>query len=463
LTAGVVRAKIFAPKPGSDMAAPHILLVNPLIHDFAAYDFWARPLGLSIVGGVLRRAGFSLDFLDCTTSFDSSLPPKLRPKRKADGSGKFVRTPLPRPSFLPDIPRRFSRYGLPPEILRELLAARQRPDAVLLTSMMTYWYGGVRETSELLRDQWPSVPIVLGGVYATLCADHARENLPVDAVVAGPVESNLGVLEELLGAPIPASFTPVEPVYEQDAAGGVAALLTSRGCPFACPYCGVRTLHPQFIKHDPAWVERLVRHAAVELGIKHFAVYDDALLIDAARAEDILMRIAHIDADIQLHAASGLSCRGLTPAVARAMKAAGFATVRVGLETADAAAQIALGGKVSTDEFDAAVENLLAAGFAKKRIGVYIMAGMPGQSRDEVERTVDRVLAWSLQPHLSEYSPVPHSAMFAAGVAVSPYDLSEPLFHNPTLLSCAEGDLDYTAVGEIKGRIRDFFQNTMPG
>ncbi len=50
--------------------------------------------------------------------------------------------------------------------------------------------------------------------------------------------------------------------------------------------------------------------------------------------------------------------------------------------------------------------------------------------------------------------------MFAAGVAASPYDLSEPLFHNPTLLSCAGGDLNYAAVGEIKRRIRNFFQRT---
>jgi len=439
------------------MTAPHVLLVNPLIHDFAAYDFWARPLGLSIVGSVLRRAGFLVDLLDCTASSDPALPPKSRPKRKADGSGRFARTPLPRPSILPDIPRRYSRYGLPPDILRKILSSKRRPDAVLLTSMMTYWYGGVRETSELLREQWPGVPIILGGVYATLCADHARENLPVDSVVAGPVESNLDALSELLDAPLPASFMPVDPAYELDAAGGVAALLTSRGCPYACPYCGVKALQPQFVQHDPAWVERVVRHAALELGVKHFAVYDDALLFDSARAEDILLRLARIEADFQLHTASGLSCRGLTPAVARALKAAGFVTVRLGLETADAAAQLALGGKVSTDEFDAAVENLLAAGFAKKQIGAYIMAGMPGQSRNEVERTVDHVLARNLQPHLSEYSPVPHSAMFAAGVAASPYDLSEPLLHNPTLLSCAESDLNYAAVGEIKRRIREYF------
>ena len=29
---------------------PHILLVNPWIHDFAAYDFWAKPLGLLTLG-----------------------------------------------------------------------------------------------------------------------------------------------------------------------------------------------------------------------------------------------------------------------------------------------------------------------------------------------------------------------------------------------------------------------------
>ena len=34
---------------------PHILLVNPWIHDFAAYDFWAAPLGLLEHGGYVAR------------------------------------------------------------------------------------------------------------------------------------------------------------------------------------------------------------------------------------------------------------------------------------------------------------------------------------------------------------------------------------------------------------------------
>ena len=45
---------------------PRILLVNPPIYDFAAYDFWLRPYGLLSVAGQLRgRAEFFLfDYLD---------------------------------------------------------------------------------------------------------------------------------------------------------------------------------------------------------------------------------------------------------------------------------------------------------------------------------------------------------------------------------------------------------------
>ena len=45
---------------------PKILLVNPPIYDFAAYDFWLKPYGLLSVAGYLRgKADFKLfDYLD---------------------------------------------------------------------------------------------------------------------------------------------------------------------------------------------------------------------------------------------------------------------------------------------------------------------------------------------------------------------------------------------------------------
>ena len=45
---------------------PKVLLVNPPIHDFSAYDFWLKPYGLLRVAGYLRhQVDFRLfDYLD---------------------------------------------------------------------------------------------------------------------------------------------------------------------------------------------------------------------------------------------------------------------------------------------------------------------------------------------------------------------------------------------------------------
>ncbi|MGD2036453.1 MAG: B12-binding domain-containing radical SAM protein, partial [Desulfobacterales bacterium] len=48
---------------------PHILLVNPWIHDFAAYDFWAKPLGLLYLAALLRSHGLSVSYIDCLDRF----------------------------------------------------------------------------------------------------------------------------------------------------------------------------------------------------------------------------------------------------------------------------------------------------------------------------------------------------------------------------------------------------------
>ena len=52
---------------------PRILLVNPPIYDFAAYDFWLKPYGMLSVAGKLRdKADFMLfDYLDRLESFMS--------------------------------------------------------------------------------------------------------------------------------------------------------------------------------------------------------------------------------------------------------------------------------------------------------------------------------------------------------------------------------------------------------
>ena len=170
------------------MKRPVILLVNPWIHDFAAYDLWARPLGLLVLASRLRRCGWEPHLVDCLDPEH----PEMEPAKVKDLShGHFHRNPISKPEALQGVPRTYCRYGVHPEFIRKDLESMQVPHAILVTSLMTYWYHGVQETIQLLRSVFPDVPILLGGVYASLLPEHARERCGADEVLVGPGEAVL--------------------------------------------------------------------------------------------------------------------------------------------------------------------------------------------------------------------------------------------------------------------------------
>src|SRR5215471_14708573 len=103
----------------------NVLLVNPPIYDFTAYDFWLRPYGLLRVGGQLRACRL--------TVFDHL----VSSERDGFGRGRFERQPVVKPAALADIPRRFYRFGRASGDFLRLLSG-QRFDVVLVQTVMTY-------------------------------------------------------------------------------------------------------------------------------------------------------------------------------------------------------------------------------------------------------------------------------------------------------------------------------------
>ncbi len=120
----------------------HILLINPWIFDFSAYDFWYKPLGLLSLAALLRINGVSISWIDC---LDPAHPDLLReshirmPKRKRSGEGTYASERIPPPPPLKGIQRHYKRYGITPRIFLNNLNAIPRPDLIMITSMMTYW------------------------------------------------------------------------------------------------------------------------------------------------------------------------------------------------------------------------------------------------------------------------------------------------------------------------------------
>jgi radical SAM superfamily enzyme YgiQ (UPF0313 family) len=439
--------------------APHILLVNPWIHDFAAYDVWAKPLGLLTLAAILRQHGCRLSYADCLDRFHPRAPSADPFARH--GRGPYRKTPLPKPDLFPDVPRRFARYGIDPVWLREDLRRLPRPDLVLITSGMTYWYPGVRETIAELKRVFPRTPLELGGIYATLCPDHARRCSGADQVCVGPGEPDLlNRVRAHTGWTTAPRFDPEEldsypfPAFDLQRRIPYVPLLTTRGCPYACAYCAAHLLQPRRLRRSPASVVEELMYWHRGRAVSDFILYDDAFLADPeGHALPVLEAILTSGLRVRFHTPNALHLRGVTPETARLMFAAGFTTLRFGLETAEFEDRRGLDHKVTAAEFERAVRWLRDAGFGSRQLGAYLLVGLPDQPAAAIARSIDAVRRVGIAPILAYYTPIPGTALWSRALASSRYDLAaDPLYTNNSVLPCRREPFSWKWLSDLKQR-----------
>jgi len=427
----------------------HVLLVNPPLVDVAALDLWSKPLGLLAIGAALRAIGIGvslLDYLDVYQYGDADVRAGLRaPVHKRFGTAQYMKVAIATPPQLPPAPRlRFQRYGLSSARARELLTAMPRPDLILVTSSFTYTYLGVHDAIALLRDMFPGIPIWLGGVYAQLCGAHATAHAGADRVLA--VTDIREIVQDVsrtlhCQTPTPAAWrtfcglpAPALDLYHTLA---YMPLRTSCGCTRCCAYCSTPTLYPAFEERSWQAVLAELETVLARHTIRDVAFYDDALLVNAAqRLVPLLEQVVARGWRLRFHVPNALHIHLVTPRLAALMRAAGFETIRLGLETCDEQRLRATGAKYEKDDLTSCLTALMQAGFRHEQIGAYILVGLPGQTLAEVRATIAYVrLEHGIRAKLAEYSPLPGSGLWPAAVAESRVPIAdEPLWQNNSLL-----------------------------
>lgn len=428
--------------------AKDILLINPWIYDFAAYDFWMKPLGLLYAASLVRRfTPHRVSFVDCLDRFHPGLAG--HPAGKPDGRGPFPKEQIPKPDVVRGVPRRFSRYGLPMALFDEELALVPRPDAVLVTSGMTYWYPGVQAVVDRVRRKFGHVPIILGGIYATLCTGHARAESGADLVVPGPAEEGLlPALAEVLGdaamgAPDTSAPDPLPPpAFDLLRDRSWLPVLTSLGCPLRCSYCAGRLLSAGFKQRPHAAVLAEIIDGHARFGTRHFAFYDDALLSGKRAHAWPLFEGLAAGPSLALHAPNGLHLREIDAVTARLMRAAGLKSLYLSLESTDADLMRERGPKASPADLENALHELEAAGYDRSAVGVYLITGLPGQSASGVAESIRFVRGLGAVPRLAHFSPIPGTEEWASLVRAGILDdAADPLLHNRTAFAYLKSGL----------------------
>ncbi|MBD3266641.1 radical SAM protein [bacterium] len=441
----------------------HVLLFNPWITDFAAFDLWTRPLNLLRLGAVLRQYGCTVELFDCMDRFSPWLK-GLRQRNhrmNALGCGHYYFEIIPNPDLLSFVPRQYKRFGIPKQRVREALYQMEEPNCIVVSCMMTYWYPGAFEAISLLREVFPTVPIVLGGVYPTLCFEHAKTGSGADWICRGPHWFSIAAeILSLVEQPIPMQgdhATWIEPAYDLLQNESAFPLLTSVGCPFHCTYCATHSIWPKYVSYPVQQVVDSIERLVKEYGATDLAFYDDALLIHKkSHFLPMMEEIVRGQLPVRFHTPNAVHVRELDARTAQVMKKAGFQTIRLALETVAGDWQQNTGAKVFTSEYLEAMDSLKAAGFSSREIGTYIMYGLPNQPLDNVVQACNVVHHAGSEIKIAMYSPVPGTSLFQEtnhGFVFDP--TQDPLLQNNSLAPWRTGQISYAEYQDLKRYVAD--------
>jgi len=440
-----------------------ILLVNPWIYDFTAYDFWLKPLGLLYIASVLKKhPGFRLHFIDCLDRYHPLIRKRL--KTKSDGRGTFLKEEVLKPPVLKEVPRRFSRYGIPLELFLQMLEELPPPELVLLSCTMTYWYPGVQLVIELIRKRFGQVPVILGGVYPTLMPEHARSTSGADVVFQGPGEKSiLPKIREILGdKSCPADqFETLEktpwPAFDLLRNKDTIPILTSRGCPFKCSFCASPLLNKNFEQRATSSVVSEIEYLCQKYKTRNIAFYDDALLLRKNRhILPLLMEIIEKRIPVTFHTPNGLHVKEIDSEMASLFKKANFLSLFLSQESFDKKVLVKSQSKVSEGDLEKAIDHLEKAGYNRQDLNVYLMIGLPGQDVSGIKESILHVHRLGARPRLAHFSPVPGTEEWKALIKngeLAPD--ADPLLHNKLVYPYVFGTVipqDFELLKELANR-----------
>ncbi len=279
-------------------------------------------------------------------------------------------------------------HGLGRFELASRLQSMDPPDQVWITTLFTYDREPVRETISAVKSVFPEVPVVVGGVYATLCPDDAR--------AIGADEVHEGLLLDV------ESCTRVRN-------GWMGLVIMGRGCPNACSFCATRfnenvTPYVRPTADVSKDVDTLIGD-----GVRAIFLYATNMFSgrSADSTEEILEALAEKDVSILLY--TGLEPSVVTSRRAELMRQAGVLEVNVPIQSLDRKITKRWGRREKIVDYIEAVDKLRSAGFVDEQLCSDVLVGHPEQTLEETVRTLCYVWSQGVTPLLLPYTMVPRS------------------------------------------------------
>ena len=343
----------------------------------------------------------------------------------------------------------------------EDLAARIKdfgPNVVGLTGF-TSQHTHIQGIIGAVKDAFPDILVIAGGVHATCMPRYVLETTRVDYVLQGQAEYTLveladawaageperikaidGIayrlgdeyvvtpklhpLTELDSLPWPARELLSHPSYLKD--GVAMPVMTSRSCPGHCSFCSIHvSAGKKWLQRDPIDVVDEIEHVRATWGYRTISITDDACNVVPERLISICKEILRRKLDVRLTFPSGLIIRYITKDLLHWMKQAGAISLSLPVEHINAHIRNAVIGKQLS--LDKVFEVLGWCRELKILSIVNFVLGMPGETEDTIAELFAFVREHAARfDSLSAYvaTPFPGTAFYdnalAAGYLTDP-------------------------------------------
>ncbi|MBI3306190.1 MAG: B12-binding domain-containing radical SAM protein [Candidatus Omnitrophica bacterium] len=279
------------------------LIASPWIFDDQV-EFRSQQLGLGYIGAYLEKFGHEIvAFVDPMVYGGFKIKTPLETKYR-----KTHRFGLPDSEIIKQIPKNVDLIGLNAPFTDSRLTAYPLIDAI--------------------KQAFPNVPLVIGGVLATTLPMQVLQETCVDIVVKGegeiafariangqPLEQIPGIayrkpdgaihidprrseqLTSIDSIPPPGyHFRPMEEYASWSPRGDQSrrtlSLISSRGCPFTCEFCSIPEKGQRWRPFTPDRIIQEIDMCIEEFGVNHIEFEDDNFTLQEDRAVPILKHLA---------------------------------------------------------------------------------------------------------------------------------------------------------------------------
>lgn len=292
-----------------------------------------------------------------------------------------------------------------------------QPDLVGVTAR-TVQVPSALKVAEIVK-RYGDIPVAVGGIHAT-ARPQDFDSPYIDEVVQGEGEnSNWSILPQSRLRLVDMDDYPIpnrDLFMEEYGLEGLGHMVTTRGCPFSCTFCGQQVLWGKKVRFRS--VDNILEEMVMlddKYGVKSFRFWDDSFTLKKNRIIELCQRMP--DRGWMWHCDTRLDL--LSELMLHSMMGAGCNRISLGVESGSPRVLEMTKKGETVEQLRLQSEMLESVGseYDDFQWRIYVMAGFPTETDEEIQMTWD--LAKELEPDricLSTFTFYPGTEMYDEGL-----------------------------------------------